>query len=119
MILADLIAWVLVGALSGWVASKIMKTEYQKTFYTLSYAILPLFIIGGLSHILEFFLVHYASDILNGFNQGFSLGFGTIEPLVKRGERWLIIFNAFTIFSIIGDTSFSSNVLSLALNTML
>lgn len=78
------------------IASKIMKTNYEKTFYTLSYAIAPLFIIGGLSHILEFFFVHYASNLLNAFNQTFSLGFSTIEPLAKRGETWLFVFKIFT-----------------------
>ena len=29
MILVELIAWVVVGALSGWVASKIMKTDLE------------------------------------------------------------------------------------------
>ncbi|MDZ7819617.1 MAG: 4Fe-4S binding protein [Aliarcobacter sp.] len=78
------------------IASKIMKIEYEKTFYTLSYAIAPLFIIGGLSHILEFFFVNYASTIVNGFIHGFSLPLQNIEPLAKRGETWLHIFKIFT-----------------------
>lgn len=78
------------------IASKIMKLEYQKTFYTLSYAIAPLFIIGGLSHILEFFFIHNASTLVNGFNQAFFLGLEKMQPLVSRKEPWLLVFKIFT-----------------------
>uniref|UniRef100_UPI004048A6D3 4Fe-4S binding protein n=1 Tax=Aliarcobacter sp. TaxID=2321116 RepID=UPI004048A6D3 len=82
--------------LGMYVASKIMKIEYEKTFYTLGYALAPLFIIGGLAHILEFFFVNYASTIVNGFIHGFLLPIQNIEPLAKRGETWLHIFKIFT-----------------------
>jgi hypothetical protein len=78
------------------ISSKIMKIEYEKTFYTLSYSIAPLFIIGGLSHILEFFFVHNISTLINGFNQAFFLGFDKVEPIVSRNESWLLIFKIFT-----------------------
>lgn len=78
------------------IASKIMKINYEKVFYTLSYALAPLFIIGGLAHILEFFLVHYASNLINGFVHGFSLNFDKVEPLVNRGDKWLLIFKLFS-----------------------
>ena len=54
-------------------ASKIMKTEYSQTFYTLGYAFAPIFIIGGLSHLLESFFLHTASDITNGFIQAHTM----------------------------------------------
>ena len=78
------------------IGSKIMKVEYEKTFYTLGYALAPLFIIGGLSHILEFFFISYASNIVNGFNQAFFLGFDKMQPLANRGESWLFVFKIFT-----------------------
>lgn len=82
--------------LGMYIASKIMKLSYDKVFYTLSYSLVPLFIVGGLSHILEYFFLHYASNIINGFNHAFGLGMNTMQPLAKRGEPWLLIFIAFT-----------------------
>ena len=78
------------------IASKVMRVEFSNTFYTLGYAFAPLFIIGGLSHIGEFFFYSYASNIVNGFNQAFSLGFETMKPLASRKDEWVHIFNIFT-----------------------
>lgn len=78
------------------IASKIMKVGYEKTFYTLGYAFAPLFIIGGLSHALEFFFYSYASNIFNGFNQAFALGYENIKPLASRRDAWVHIFSLFT-----------------------
>ena len=78
------------------VASKIMKVDFNTTFYTLGYAFAPLFIIGGLSHIGEFFFYSYASNIVNGFNQAFALGFEFMQPLATRKDTWVHIFNIFT-----------------------
>lgn len=38
-------------------ASKIMDIEFKKAFYSLGFAFAPLFIIGGLSHLWEFFFI--------------------------------------------------------------
>lgn len=78
------------------IASKILKVSFETTFYTLGYAFAPLFIIGGLSHIGEFFFYSYASNIVNGFNQGFSLGMDTMQPLASRKDEWVHIFKLFT-----------------------
>ena len=78
------------------VASKIMRVDFNTTFYTLGYAFAPLFIIGGLSHIGEFFFYSYASNIVNGFNQAFALGFEFMQPLATRKDTWVHIFNIFT-----------------------
>ena len=78
------------------IASKILKVSFETTFYTLGYAFAPLFIIGGLSHIGEFFFYSYASNIVNGFNQGFSLGMNTMPPLAGRKDEWVHIFKLFT-----------------------
>jgi hypothetical protein len=77
------------------IASKIMNVDYEKTFYTLGYAFAPLFIIGGLSHIGEFFFYSYASNIVNGFNQAFALGYETMQPLASRKDDWVHIFKVF------------------------
>jgi len=77
------------------IASKILKVNFQTTFYTLGYAFAPLFIIGGLSHIGEFFFYSYASNIVNGFNQAFYLGFETMQPFASRKDDWVHIFKVF------------------------
>jgi len=90
------IAFVLIASVGGmFIASKILKVDYEKTFYTLGYAFAPLFIIGGLSHVVEFFFLHYASNIVNGFVQAFSLNFNYMEPLATRRDSWLHIFKMF------------------------
>ncbi|CAM3943944.1 4Fe-4S binding protein [Arcobacter cloacae] len=78
------------------IASKIMRVDFNTTFYTLGYAFAPLFIIGGLSHIGEFFFYSYASNIVNGFNQAFALGLESMKPLATRKDSWVHIFNIFT-----------------------
>jgi len=77
------------------VASKIMNVTYEKTMYTLAYAFAPLFIIGGLSHMGEFFFYHYASDTINAFIQAFGLNYEYIKPLATRRDTWVHIFKAF------------------------
>jgi hypothetical protein len=91
---AMLISVILVAA-GMFAASRIMKTPFARTFYTLGYAFAPLFIIGGLSHLLESFFLHTASDIANGFVQAFALPFGSVEPLATRRDAWLHIFGLF------------------------
>lgn len=81
--------------LGMYLASKIMKLSYEKTIYTLGFAFAPLFIIGGLSHIGEFFFYHYASDIVNGVIQAFSLNYAYIEPLATRRDKWVHVFKVF------------------------
>ena len=45
------------------VASRALKAEYSKTFYTLGYAFAPIFVIGGLSHLLHSFFTHTYANI--------------------------------------------------------
>lgn len=87
---------VLLSVSGMFIASRIMKVDYEKTFYTLGYAFAPLFIIGGLSHIGEFFFYSYASNIVNGFNQAFALGLDSMQPLASRKDEWVHIFKFFT-----------------------
>ncbi|MCS7307818.1 MAG: 4Fe-4S binding protein [Aquificaceae bacterium] len=74
--------------------SLIFRVEYSRVFLTLGYAFAPLMIVGGLSHVLEFFFVEYYHTIVNGFSQAFHLGIH-VEPLAKRGETWLMVFRVF------------------------
>lgn len=83
------------------IASKIVQNSYEKTFYTLGYAFAPLFIIGGLSHMGEFFFYHYASDIVNAFIQAFHLNTPYMEPLATRRDKWVHIFSLFKYVAII------------------
>ncbi|MFA6789462.1 MAG: 4Fe-4S binding protein [Arcobacteraceae bacterium] len=84
-----------------YVGAKIMKLEYKEVFYTLGFAFAPLFIIGGLSHLWEFFFYHTASNITNAFIQAFALPFGYIEPLATRKDTWVHIFGVFNYLAAI------------------
>ena len=81
--------------LGMYVASKALKEEFSKTFYTLGYAFAPLFIIGGLSHLLHSFFTHTYGDIANGFIYGFSLDVAQVQNLASRKDAWLAIFGVF------------------------
>ena len=74
-------------------ASKMLRASFEKTFYTLGYAFAPLFIIGGLAHLIHSFFTHNYADIANGFIYGFGLDVGTVENLASRRDAWLNIFN--------------------------
>ncbi|WP_121626274.1 4Fe-4S binding protein [Poseidonibacter antarcticus] len=87
---------IILSTIGMFIASKIMNVPYEKVFYTLGYAFAPLFIIGGLSHIGEFFFYSYASNIFNGFNQAFALGYENIKPLATRRDSWVHIFALFS-----------------------
>jgi len=75
------------------IASKFLNTSFEKTFYTLGYAFAPLFIIGGLSHLISFFAQYTYADIINAFIYGFGLDIQNVENLSNRGDSWLIYLN--------------------------
>jgi len=75
------------------VAAKVLKASFEKTFYTLGYAFVPLFVIGGLAHLMHSFFTHNYADIANGFIYGFGLDAGPVENLATRRDAWLNIFN--------------------------
>ena len=83
------------------IASKVLKEDFKKVFYTLGYAFAPLFIIGGLSHTYEFFFVHHYSDIANGFMQGFFISGAEVEPLATRKDSWVKIFGVLNHVAVI------------------
>ncbi len=83
------------------VASKALKEEFSKVFYTLGYAFVPLFIIGGLSHTYEFFFLHHYSDIANGFIQGFGIDAGEVKALATRKDTWTRVFSVLNHIAVI------------------
>lgn len=82
-------------------ASKALKAEFSKTFYTLGYAFAPLFIIGGLSHLLNSFFTHEYADIANGFIYGFGLNVEEVQNLASRKDGWLKVFESFKYIAVI------------------
>ncbi len=74
--------------------AKVLQTNVSGALLLLGYAFAPLMIVGGLSHVLEFFFIEYYHHIVNGFSQAFGLGV-FVEPLAKRGEAWLHVFRIF------------------------
>jgi len=72
------------------IASKILKADFEKIFYTLGYAFAPLFVIGGLAHLISSFATHEYADIINGFIYGFGLDIANVEDLASRGDDWLM-----------------------------
>jgi hypothetical protein len=77
------------------IASKILKSEFGKTFYTLGYAFAPLFIIGGLAHLFHAFFTHTYADIVNAFIYGFGLDIQNVSNLASRRDAWLKVFSFF------------------------
>ncbi|MBU1217534.1 4Fe-4S binding protein [bacterium] len=84
-----------------YLASKALKAEFSKTFYTLGYAFAPLFIIGGLSHLLHSFFTHEYADIANGFIYGFGLHVEEVQNLASKKDAWLRVFEAFKYIAVI------------------
>ena len=80
--------------LSVRLASSAGQLPMRKVFLEIGYAFAPLMIVGALAHVWEFFFLRYYSDFLNGLSQAFGLGFH-VEPLAKRGDPWLLVFNVF------------------------
>jgi len=72
------------------IASKILNSPFEKTFYTLGYAFAPLFIIGGLAHLTHSFFTHTYADIVNAFIYGFGLDIENVSNLASRRDSWLI-----------------------------
>lgn len=76
-----------------YIASKFLNSTFEKTLYTLGYAFAPLFIIGGLAHLVSTFSTHHYADIINGFIYGFGLDVDTVSNLASRRDSWLMYLN--------------------------
>jgi ferredoxin len=81
---------ILIVLIGMYVASKFLHTSFEKTLYTLGYAFIPLFIIGGLAHLISAFSTHNFAQIVNGFIYGFNLDILPVENLASRGDSWLL-----------------------------
>lgn len=92
-----------VGLASGGIliASKLLHVNFKSAFYTLSYAFIPIFIIGGLSHTYEFFFLHHYGAIVNGFIQGFHLSLEPVAPLATSKDTWTHVFGILNYIAII------------------
>lgn len=77
-----------------WIASKILKNDFNTVFYTLGYAFAPLFILASMGHALEYFFTGNAARIIEGMAWGFGFSID-INPIAKRGDAWLGIFHVF------------------------
>ena len=75
-----------------WIASRILKKDFDYTFTTLGYAFAPLFILGSLSHTLSSFFTRGYDRIVEGFIWGFGFGSVDIVSLASRGDKWLMVF---------------------------
>lgn len=71
-----------------WLASVVLKKDFNTTFSTLGYAFAPLFILGSLGHTLEMFFVKDYATLVKGFAQAFGFA-AEAAPLAKRGDAWL------------------------------
>ncbi|PHS58736.1 MAG: ferredoxin [Sulfurimonas sp.] len=82
------------------IASKALKVTYSKAFYTLGYAFAPLFLIGGLDHLMHGFFTHTYANIANGFIYGFGLDTEKIQNLASRKDTWLEVFAVFKYIAV-------------------
>jgi polyferredoxin len=74
-----------------YIASKILKKNFNFTFTTLGIAFIPLFIFSSLGHTWEMFFIKDYEKIVEGFVSGF--GFTVdVNTLAKRGDSWLHYF---------------------------
>lgn len=73
------------------IASKILKKDFNATFYDLGYSYAPLFILGSIAHSLEMFFLKGYEHITEGFAYGFGFTLD-VAPLANRGDGWLHVF---------------------------
>ncbi len=73
------------------IASKILKKDFNATFYDLGYSYAPLFIFGSIGHSLEMFFTRGYEHITEGFAYGFGFTLD-VAPLASRNDGWLHLF---------------------------
>ncbi|GEM_PF-299135 len=73
------------------IASRILKKDFNTTFYDLGYSYAPLFILGSIAHSLEMFFLKGYEHITEGFAYGFGFTLD-VAPLANRGDSWLHLF---------------------------
>ena len=83
------------------IASKFLNNTFKKTLYTLGYAFVPLFVIGGLAHLISSFTTHHYADIVNGFIYGFNLNIQNVDNLASRRDSWLIFLKVIPYIAVL------------------
>lgn len=73
------------------IASKILKKDFNTIFYDLGYSYAPIFILGSIAHSLETFFLKGYEHIAEGFAYGFGFSLD-VAPLANRGDSWLHLF---------------------------
>ncbi len=77
-----------------YIGSKIIKVEFKTFLHTLSYALIPLMILGSLSHVGTFFFVNYVSDIAKAYY--WLIGSEHMfKPLATMRDGWVHSFSLF------------------------
>ncbi|MFT7824270.1 MAG: nitrous oxide reductase accessory protein NosL [Sulfurimonas sp.] len=82
---------ILAAVIGMFIASRILKKDFNSTFYDLGYSYAPLFILGSIAHSLEMFFMRGHEQIVEGFAYGFGFT-ADVASLAKRGDSWLHIF---------------------------
>jgi ferredoxin len=91
---------ILAATVGMYIASKILKKPFKEVFYNLGYSYAPLFIFASMGHALSGFFTRGYERIVEGFAWAFGLKVD-VSSLAKRGDDWLMIFNAFKWIAII------------------
>lgn len=86
-----LIFTILAAIIGMFIASKILKKDFNATFYDLGYSYAPLFILGSIAHSLETFFLKGYEHIAEGFAYGFGFTLD-VAPLANRNDSWLHLF---------------------------
>jgi len=95
-----IICTVFFSLLGLYLASKVLKKDFDSTFTTLGIAFIPLFIFSSLGHTWESFFVKDYEKIAEGLAQGFALSLD-VDSLAKRGDAWLHYFGLFKWIGIV------------------
>lgn len=78
----------------------ITKVEFKRYLHTLSYALIPLMIVGALSHVGTFFFIEYASHLANAYY--WLIGSTEkMHSLASFKDGWVHLFSLFNFIAII------------------
>lgn len=83
-----------------YIAAKIVKVEYKTYLSSLSYALIPLMVVGALSHVGTFFFVSYESHFINAYY--WLIGSDIrVKPIATFRDGWVHLFALFNYVAII------------------
>ena len=95
-----IICTVFFSILGLYLASKVLKKDFDYTFTTLGIAFIPLFIFASLGHTWESFFVKDYEKIVEGLAQGFAIN-ADVSPIAKKDDSWLHYFDLFRWIGIV------------------